>query len=327
MAYHRMMRSHVKGRFAPANLLASQAPIDDCIDIFIQRMKELGGERTVDFEIWAKYWAFDANSAMNFGRPFGFMAKGEDIQGIIRGNDRGFRFGALIGQVPSLNKFLLENKALMRFLSYTAGITDPTADFVTMIKEKVAEAEATREQKWSLLGWLRKEQHNPRKQGLNEACLIIHLANYFQAAIKEAMRLAPTNALPLERIVPSEGLTIGDYNIPSGTIIGASAYIVHRDQQIYGSDVNTFRPERWLDPDTTTTRKMQSHFFAFGHGERGCPGQALAIMMMTKFLFRILQTFDIEWASDQDQWNLRTWWMPEQHGLTLRFLPVAQGPL
>lgn len=50
-------------------------------------------------------------------------------------------------------------------------------------------------------------------------------------------------------------------------------------------------------------------------------------MMMTKFLFRILQTFDIEWASDQDQWNLRTWWMPEQHGLTLRFLPVAQGPL
>lgn len=105
-----------------------------------------------------------------------------------------------------------------------------------------------------------------------------------QAAIKEAMRLAPTNALPLERIVPSEGLTIGDYNIPSGTIIGASAYIVHRDQQIYGSDVNTFRPERWLDPDTTTTRKMQSHFFAVGLVPP-CrpPGVSCGIVLKTTF--------------------------------------------
>ena len=132
MEYHKRMQSHVTGRFAPNILGASKAAIEDCIQIFVQRMTELAGQR-IELGDWAKYWAFDTNSKMNFGQCFGFMAEGGDIKGIITGNDNGFHVGALIGQIPWLNTFFLENKVLMRFLACFAGITDPTADFVEVI--------------------------------------------------------------------------------------------------------------------------------------------------------------------------------------------------
>ena len=131
-----MMQSHVTGRLTPNNLGASQAAIEKCIQLFIERMRKLKGQR-IDFGDWAKYWAFDTNSAMNFGQEFGFMDRGGDIKGIIKGNDIGFHVGALIGQIPWLNTFLLENKVLMRSLSYFAGISDPTADFVEVRNHKV----------------------------------------------------------------------------------------------------------------------------------------------------------------------------------------------
>lgn len=78
------------------------------------------------------------------------------------------------------------------------------------------------------------------------------------------MRLAPTNNLPLERIVPPEGLAITGYKLPAGTIVGTSAYIVHRDQGIYGSNADEFCAERWLDSDESVLKRMQNHFFAVG---------------------------------------------------------------
>ena len=76
------------------------------------------------------------------------------------------------------------------------------------------------------------------------------------------MRLAPTNNLPLERIVPEEGFEVGGLDLPAGTIVGTSAYMVHHDRNIYGMDAGEFRPERWLDADVPELKKMQSHFFA-----------------------------------------------------------------
>ncbi|KAL8828585.1 MAG: hypothetical protein Q9191_002503 [Dirinaria sp. TL-2023a] len=372
--YHKTMQSHVAGRLTPNNLRASKAAIEDCIQVFIQRMTDMEGQ-SVDLSNWSKYWAFDTNSTMNFGHGFGFMIQGGDIQNIIAGNDRGFQIGALIGQAPWLNTLLLENKVLMRILAYCCGITDPTADFVKLIKGKVAEAEAAQKLDSCLLTWLRKEQNNPKKQDLDDATLIIHLANYFiagsvtvatsigaiiyyviknaavyeklvaevreghdppgrsehvaypdvqrmtylQAVVKEAMRLSPTNNLPLERIVPREGLNINGYKIPAGTNVGTSAYVIHRDRSVYGSDAKQFRPERWLESDPSMLKQMQNNFFAFGRGERGCSGRTLAMMMMGIFVVQVFRSFDIEWASEKESWDLKTWWMPEQHGLIVRF--------
>ena len=86
--------------------------------------------------------------------------------------------------------------------------------------------------------------------------------------MKEAMRLSPTNNLPLERFVPAEGLDIHGYHLPKGTNIGMSAHIVHRNRDIYGADADDFRPERWLEADAAALRQMQRHFFAVSTSTR-----------------------------------------------------------
>ena len=58
------------------------------------------------------------------------------------------------------------------------------------------------------------------------------------------MRLHPPNSPASERLVPAGGISMQGYHFPAGTNIAMSAYAVHRDTSIYGSDAHLFRPER-----------------------------------------------------------------------------------
>lgn len=80
--------------------------------------------------------------------------------------------------------------------------------------------------------------------------------------LKEAMRLSPTNNIPLERRVPAEGFSVEGYDLPAGTNIAVSARMIHRNPDIYGRDVHTFQPERWLDATPDSLDRMKKYFFA-----------------------------------------------------------------
>lgn len=86
--------------------------------------------KPVDLAAWAKYWAFDVNSAVILSHSFGFLEKGGDIRGIIQGVDEGFHYGALVGQMPWLNSCFFENKFFMKLLAVIADVPDPTTDIV-----------------------------------------------------------------------------------------------------------------------------------------------------------------------------------------------------
>lgn len=85
---------------------------------------------------------------------------------------------------------------------------------------------------------------------------------YLQAVMNEAMRIHSIVGHSMQRVVPKDGIQIGEYYIPSGvcsvrpltivadqvqTIIGTSPYVIGRSENIYGPDAKTFRPERWLE--------------------------------------------------------------------------------
>ena len=67
--------------------------------------------------------------------------------------------------------------------------------------------------------------------------------------IKEAGRLHPPFGLPLERVVPEEGATICGVRLKAGTVVGMSAWVVHRDKETFGEDAGDWRPERWLQEE------------------------------------------------------------------------------
>ncbi|KAL8889454.1 MAG: hypothetical protein Q9215_003289 [Flavoplaca cf. flavocitrina] len=70
---------------------------------------------------------------------------------------------------------------------------------------------------------------------------------YLDACIKEAFRLHPATGLLLERVVPPHGAEICSEYIPGGTIVGCNAWVIHRRPEVFGEDVDVYRPERWLE--------------------------------------------------------------------------------
>lgn len=85
---------------------------------------------------------------------------------------------------------------------------------------------------------------------------------YFQAVVKEALRIHPAVGLLLERLVPAGGADIGGVWLPEGTIIGINPWVAARDRSVYGEDAYTFRPERWLEADAAQLRLMERNFLA-----------------------------------------------------------------
>jgi cytochrome P450 len=73
--------------------------------------------------------------------------------------------------------------------------------------------------------------------------------DYFQACLKEAMRIRPAVGLGIYRVVPPEGANIGGQFFPGGTEVSVNGWVLHRDTDVFGDDVETFRPERWFERD------------------------------------------------------------------------------
>ncbi|KAG9259119.1 cytochrome P450 [Emericellopsis atlantica] len=139
---------------------------------------------------------------------------------------------------------------------------------------------------------------------------------YLNAVIKEAMRLHPVISGVLERIVPSSGLTLPDGRvIPAGTKVGMNPWVVHRSEQTFGPEPDTFRPERWMKgPDEPQEKfdmrlkKMKDADLSFGSGNRICVGRNMAMVEMHKVISTLFSRYDIKLADPAKKWSVRYWW-------------------
>lgn len=120
---------------------------------------------------------------------------------------------------------------------------------------------------------------------------------YLDACIKEAFRLHPAAGLPLERIVPPQGVEICGEHIPGGTIVGCSAWVIHRNKSIFGDDADIYRPERWLDRSPEEVKEMNGTMFQFGMGARTCIGKNISLLEIYKLVPSFLRRFHVSFDS------------------------------
>ncbi|KAI0441523.1 cytochrome P450 [Xylaria telfairii] len=119
---------------------------------------------------------------------------------------------------------------------------------------------------------------------------------YLQAVIYESMRLFSPVAFVLDRDVPAEGMTICGHHVPGGTVVGASPWVIHRATKVWGDDVESFRPERWLDCEDPAT--LRRFFFAFGGGTRTCIGRNISWLEIEKLVPTLVMRYDFNLAKD-----------------------------
>ena len=83
---------------------------------------------------------------------------------------------------------------------------------------------------------------------------------YFQACLKEAMRVRPAVGLNITRVVPPEGVELAGEFFPGGTRVAVNGWVLHRDRETFGEDCEVFRPERWLEGEERA-RRMERYMF------------------------------------------------------------------
>ncbi|KAF2094901.1 cytochrome P450 [Rhizodiscina lignyota] len=139
---------------------------------------------------------------------------------------------------------------------------------------------------------------------------------YLQAVMWEALRLHPAVGMSLPRVVPVGGTEFDGHYLPAGTIVGVNPWVVQRNKEVYGEDVETFRPERWLNKEDKGD--MQRYFFAFGAGARLCIGKNISWLEMSKLIPTLFMHFDITLEDSDAELKETCWWFVIQKGLNVK---------
>ena len=138
---------------------------------------------------------------------------------------------------------------------------------------------------------------------------------YFNAVLKESMRIHPSVGLLMERHTPAEGVEINGHFIPGGTIVGINPWVTGRDPSIF-PDPDEFKPERWLEASEAQFKQMDNILeLNFGGGSRRCIGRNISIIEMQKVLPELLRHFTTELTYPDKEWEICNHWFVQQEGV------------
>ncbi|PVF95243.1 cytochrome P450 [Serendipita vermifera] len=116
---------------------------------------------------------------------------------------------------------------------------------------------------------------------------------YFMAAWKESLRFNPAVPMGVMHTNTADDIWKGHY-IPKATIVLPHIAFMMRDPRVWGTDADTFKPERFLveyNPKVSELPDVES--LPFGFGRRICPGRYMAERNGTTFVARLLQAYEI----------------------------------
>lgn len=88
---------------------------------------------------------------------------------------------------------------------------------------------------------------------------------YLTAVIKEGLRLSFGVPGRVPRVVPAGGAEFNGYLIPEGYVVGMSAWMLHRDPDVFPNPME-FDPERWMQGQEVT-RRLERSMIPFGRGK------------------------------------------------------------
>ncbi|KAI0865170.1 benzoate 4-monooxygenase cytochrome P450 [Xylaria cubensis] len=135
---------------------------------------------------------------------------------------------------------------------------------------------------------------------------------YLDAVILESLRIHGNTGLVNERVVPRGGAMIDGYHIPGGTIVGVNPWVLHRNTDLFGHDVDVFRPERWIEGPEESLAQMRRSLFGFGAGPRMCIGKNIAMMKLCKFVSEFYRNFTAVLVDKEKEWHVIGNWVTKQ---------------
>lgn len=113
---------------------------------------------------------------------------------------------------------------------------------------------------------------------------------FLKRCIDEGMRLHSTSAIGLPRIIVGQVAEFDGHIFPPGTVLSVPSYTIHHLEEIWGEDVNDFKPDRWLNLNA----RQKMAFNPFSYGPRACVGQNVAVMELQIIIGTVFRRYDFE---------------------------------
>ncbi|XP_044467909.1 cytochrome P450 704C1-like isoform X3 [Mangifera indica] len=114
--------------------------------------------------------------------------------------------------------------------------------------------------------------------------------HYLHAALSETLRLYP--AVPVDGKICFSDDTLPDgFNVNKGDMITYLTYAMGRTKELWGNDVEEFRPERWLNENGHFQPRSPFIFTSFQAGPRICLGKDFAYRQMKIFSMILLGSY------------------------------------
>ena len=110
--------------YSMSNIQLMYGFVDDTIDLLLLKLDGLIATATlrngVDLGDWLHYFAFDVLGEIAFGKKFGFLDAGFDIEGTIRTIDNSQLYNGIVGQMPFMDR-LLRHNPLWNYVPFLAA--------------------------------------------------------------------------------------------------------------------------------------------------------------------------------------------------------------
>ncbi|KAF2877751.1 cytochrome P450 [Massariosphaeria phaeospora] len=150
---------------------------------------------------------------------------------------------------------------------------------------------------------------------------------YIDAIVEELLRWRPAGAAGVPHFTKVESSYKG-YRIPANSVVIPNHWSMTREEEVFGSNVEDFSPERWLpsaNPDDGTpcapSGLRDLPIVGFGYGRRLCPGRHVARNVLWITIARVLWAFEIEPGLSETGERLAVDSMAATDGLVSKPLP------
>lgn len=131
--------------------------------------------------------------------------------------------------------------------------------------------------------------------------------------IEESLRLYPP-VPAIKRKVKKE-VRLGRLTLERDLELYISPLALHHDPQIWGEDVEQFKPERFEGGVAKATKNTAAAFLPFGFGPRTCVGLNFAIVEAKIALAMILQRYAFTLSPTYLHSPIQTFMVRPQHGV------------
>ncbi|KAJ3289946.1 hypothetical protein HDU79_003657 [Rhizoclosmatium sp. JEL0117] len=112
---------------------------------------------------------------------------------------------------------------------------------------------------------------------------------YSLAVMNETLRLYP-QVIAIPKYSADQTVVIGKHVLPPKTVIHIEVTAIHKNPDVWGPDVDEFKPERFLSTDEARQNAVKIGWMPFSEGPRACVGKKFSqvefVVVLTMVIMR-----------------------------------------